>query len=61
MELGPAEFLDEVINRREMDPRHVGIAFNLDPDLDLDEARFLKLLGCTIARAFWKRKKLSEL
>lgn len=61
MNMGPQDFLDEVLNRREMDPRHVGIAFNLDPNLDLDEATFLRLLGCTIARAFWKRKKLCGL
>lgn len=61
MNLGPVEFMEEVISRKKLDPRHVGIAFSLDPTLDLNEEHFLKLLGSAITRAFWKRKKLSEL
>lgn len=61
MEKGPQEFLDEVLNRRKMDPRHVGIAFHLDPGLDMDEIHYLKLLGLAISRVFWKRKKISKL
>lgn len=61
MELGPLKFLEEVVNEDGMDPRRVGIVFNLDPELDMDESRFLKLLGCTIARVFWKRQKLRKL
>ncbi|CZT24724.1 related to histone deacetylase SIR2 [Ramularia collo-cygni] len=60
MEMGPVKFLEEVVENEGVDPRRVGIVFNLDPDLDIDEADFLKLLGCTIARTYWKRKKLPE-
>lgn len=60
MEVGPAEFLEEVINRDKMEPRHVGIVFNLDPRLEVEDTSFLKLLACTISRAFWKRKKIRK-
>lgn len=58
-DLGPDDFLEEVI-REEIDLRRVGVIFGLNPDVAMSDSSFVKLLGLTISRAYWKRQKICK-
>ncbi|KXT03970.1 hypothetical protein AC578_9286 [Pseudocercospora eumusae] len=55
---GIEKFFDETVNSG-MDARKLGIAFGIDPGLEVDDRTFLRLLGLAVVRAFYKREKLT--
>lgn len=59
-EKGPEEFFKETIDVRQYPPRVLGIAFGIDPTLDIEDDLFLRLLGHAVVRFFHKRQKLRE-
>ncbi|KAF2214803.1 hypothetical protein CERZMDRAFT_66063 [Cercospora zeae-maydis SCOH1-5] len=57
---GPDAFFTETIDVRQYPPRVLGIAFGIDPTLNIDDDLYLRLLGHAVVRFFHKRKKLQE-
>ncbi|EME87441.1 uncharacterized protein MYCFIDRAFT_28021 [Pseudocercospora fijiensis CIRAD86] len=58
-DIGIEKFFDETVNSG-MDVRKLGVAFGIDPALEVDDDTFLRLLGLAVVRAFYKREKLSQ-
>lgn len=56
---GVEKFFEDTINAG-MSPRKLGVVFGLDPEMNIDESSFLRLLGLSVVRAFYKRRKLPE-
>ncbi|KXT12480.1 hypothetical protein AC579_7361 [Pseudocercospora musae] len=56
---GIEKFFDATVNSG-MDARKLGIAFGIDPAVEVDDETYLRLLGLAVVRAFYKREKLSQ-
>jgi NAD-dependent histone deacetylase SIR2 len=57
---GPKDFFEEMLRRRDIPPRKLGIAFGIHPELGFDDDTVARLLGVAVYRAFYRRKKLPE-
>lgn len=60
-QVGPEDFFEETMDRRNMTPGQIGSIFGLNPALAVeDEETFLRLLGVVVMRAFYRRQKLPQ-
>ena len=59
-EIGPEEFMQTYLTNSSIPLRLLGTAFGIDPDLDVPEEMFLRILGLAIIRAYHKRQKLAQ-
>jgi NAD+-dependent protein deacetylase SIR2 len=60
--VGPEEFLNEALIKKQIPPFTLGTAFGINPTIYLDngEKFYLRLLGLAVVRAYQKRQKLSQ-
>lgn len=57
---GVEKFFEDTMIAGQMDPRTIGLAFGINPNIGMNDDTYLQLLGIAVMRFFHKRQKLQQ-